>query len=353
MKKKLKRYLALALSLVMTCSLLAACGSSSSTGSSTSSGTSTPAASSTASSQAEVVRTPITIHWAAGSSAGALAVTGNVMGGLLADLYDGYSVTPEITTGGVENCKLLLAGDANFISIQADDALATVNGERDWKDIPEARDALRYVSAAYVTKYNIFVPAKDDSINSFEDIKGKKIGVLAGSTYNNGWPLLLKAYDMTEADFAAVEVMARPDLCNAIQDGSIDAIFDITTENTVHQEAANAIGGYKVLSLPDDIAAKLKELNPAYVGATIPADYYAGNEEAKTIGAYNIWCTTADMDYQVVYDILTCMHDYDADIKAAHPNSGVTHNEEDILNSQVVPWHPAAEQFYKDRGLLK
>ena len=98
---------------------------------------------------------------------------------------------------------------------------------------------------------------------------------------------------------------------------------------------------------------KLKELNSAYVDATSPADYYDGNEEAQTIGAYNIWCTTPDMDYQVVYDILTCLYDYDADIKAAHPDAGVTPNVEDIFKSQVVPWHPAAEQFYKDRGMLE
>lgn len=301
-----------------------------------------------------VERKPINIHWAAGSSAGALSVTGNVLGGMLAEMYDGYSLTPEVTTGGVENCKLMLMGDANFISIQADDALATRQGERDWKEIPEVRDLLRYVSAAYVTKYNIFVPARDgDAVNSFEDLKGRRIGVLAGTTYLNGWPLLLKAYGMTENDFESVDVMARPDLCNAIQDGAIDGIFDITTENTIHQEAANAIRGYKVLSLSDNAIQKLKEWNPAYVDAIIPADYYAGNAEAKTIGAYNIWCTTADMDYQVVYDILTCMHKYNAELKAAHPDAGVTPIVDDIVKSQVIPWHPAAEQFYKDLGLLK
>jgi len=37
-----------------------------------------------------------------------------------------------------------------------------------------------------------------------------------------------------------------------------------------------------------------------------------------------------------------------------YPQPGwVEHRPGDILNSQVLPWHPAAEQFYKDRGLIK
>ncbi len=350
MKKKMNRCLAFALSMVMACAILTACGPKEGITSGSGSAASDPASSSDG---ADVVRTPITIRWASGSSAGALSVTGNVMGGLLADLYDGYAVVPEITTGGVENCKLLLAGDANWIAMQADDAAATDAGERDWKNVPEARDALRYVSASFVTKYCLFARADDDSINSFEDFKGKRVGVLAGTTYLNGWPVLLEAHGMTEDDFSAVEVMARPDLCNAIQDGSIDCIFDITTENTVHQEAATAIGGYKAIGLSNDVAAKMKEKNAALVDTNVVENYYGENEAAKTVGVYNCWFTTSDMDYQLVYDMLTLMHDCDEDIKAAHPNAGITHNEEDILNSQVLPWHPAAEQFYKDRGLIK
>lgn len=350
MKKKMNRCLALALSVIMVCGVLTACGPKEETPSTSTPAASTPAASTPAD---EVVRTPINIRWASGSSAGALSVTGNVMGGLLAELYEGYTVSPEVTTGGVENCKLFLAGDANWIAMQADDAAATAAGTRDWVDVPEARDALRYVSASFVTKYCLFARQDDDSINTFEDFKGKKIGILAGTTYLNGWPVLLEAHGMTEADFAAVEVMARPDLANAIQDGTIDCIFDITTENTVHQEAATAIGGYKAISLSDEVRAKMKEKNSALVDTNVVANYYGKNEAAVTVGVYNCWFTGPDMDYQLVYDMLTLMHDCDEDLKAAHPNCGITHNEADILSSQVLPWHPAAEQFYKDRGLIK
>lgn len=348
MSKKYARVLAMSLALVMLLALCAGCGNSSEPAPSKEpeKETSEPA-------ESGPVRTPIDIHWAAGSSSGACYITGTVMGGVLSELYNGYTVTPEVTTGGVENAKMLVAGDAQFISIQGDDAISVNNNTRGWVDVPEATDILRYVGCANGTKMNLIARLDDDSINSFEDVKGKRVGVLAGSTYNYGWAYLLEAYGMTEADFASVDVMSRPDLCNAIQDGSIDFIFDITPDNQpAHQEAAFAIGGYKLLSIPAETRAKLMELNLAYQDVVIAADCYNGNDEAETCGLYNIWCTTKDADYQMIYDILTCFYDEYDTFKAAHPLAGNASDEE-VLNNQVVPWHPAAEQFYKDRGILK
>lgn len=349
MRKLSSRFLAMSLALVMLLAFCASCSSDKST----TTPPSAPADSEKETSENAPTRTPIDIHWAAGSSSGACYITGTVMGGVLSELYDGYTVTPEVTTGGVENAKMLVAGDAQFISVQGDDAISVNNNTRGWVDVPEATDILRYVGCANGTKMNLIAPLDDDSINSFEDVKGKRVGVLAGSTYNYGWAYLLEAYGMSESDFASVEVMSRPDLCNAIQDGSIDFIFDITPDNQpAHQEAAFAIGGYKLLSIPDDVRDKLKELNPAYQDVVIEADCYNGNDEAQTCGLYNIWCTSKDADYQMIYDILTCFYDNAETFKAAHPLAGNASDEE-VLNNQVVPWHPAAEQFYKDRGILK
>ena len=334
------------IALVLALTMLVS-GCSSSTSSESGSGTGSEGASSSDS----VVRNPISIHWAAGSSSGSCYITGTVMGGLLSELYDGYFVVPEVTTGGIESCKMLLNGDAQFISIQSDDAMSVNNNTRGWVDVPEATDALRYVGAVNKTQMNIFVP-KSSGITTFEELKGKKIGVLSGTTYSYGWPVLLEAYGMTEADFDSVEAMSRPDLCTALQDGAIDGIFDITPDNqSAHQEVAFAVGGYTVISIPDDVRAKIQEINPAYQLSTIEADMYNGNEEANTCCVYNIWCCKEDLDYQVVYDILTLLFDHDADFKAAHPLAGVA-SPEVCIENQVVPWHPAAEQFFKDRGWL-
>lgn len=338
---KIARCLSLALAMIMVLSMVA-CGSKNEPTNDNNLGETN---------EETVTRTPASIHWAAGSSSGACYITGTVMGGLLSELYEGYAVIPEVTTGGIENCKMLLAGDAEFISIMSDDAMTVNNNTRDGVGVPEATDALRYVGAANRTQMNIFVPASS-GITAFEELKGKKIGVLSGATYKYGWPVLLEAYGMSEADFTSVEAMARPDLCTAIQDGSIDAIFDITPDNqSAHQEAAFAIGGYTVISIPDDVRAKIQELNPAYQLSTVAADSYNGNAEANTVCVYNIWCCKANLDDQLVYDILTLMYDNDADFKAAHPLAGIT-DPETSLQNQVVPFHPAAEQFYKDRGWL-
>lgn len=359
LRKKWLKMMSLVLVLVLMFGLIG-CGTNDvsqnqGVNSSTSSGEGNTDAPNSGSSDSSVVeRTPMVIHWAGGSSGGTGYITGTVVGGLLAQLYDGYTLIPEVTTGGVENAKMLLAGNADFISIQADDAMAVNSNGRDWGDVAEATDALRYVSVSTQAKAHLITTKAHEDINSFEDVVGKRVGVLTGSTYKYGWPFLLEAYGYTEADFASVEAMPRADLCNAIQDGSIDFIFDICTDNqSNHQESAFSVNGYKLLSVSDEIKAKLNELNPAYLDATIAADTYNGNEEAHTYGLYNIWCTSADADDQMIYDILTCLYDGNDTLKAAHPLAGVDPDTDVVLANQLVPWHPAAEQFYKDRGILK
>lgn len=351
MKKSLKTLLALLLALAMVFSL-AACGGG---GSADGGGDAEPAGEGDASPYADVEREPRELHWASGGSTGQGYITGSVMAGLLPNVYDGYTVIPEVTTGGVGNGKMLLDGLGDFISMQSDDAYAFNHNERDWVDIPECTDRLRMVCVFSDTILNIIARGDDDSIQSFEDLKGKRLAVLSGSTKTYAFQYLLDSHGMTEADFADLHDMARVDMVTEMQNGTVDCVIDmIAFGNSSYTELANALpGGIKFVSLSDDEVKAMQELNGSYLPCQVPADTYKGVKDAQTIMLYNLYLTYKEMPDYVVYDVLKCMYDNNDELKAAHPKAGMS-MDQDAFNDHIKMFelHPGAEAFYKELGWL-
>ena len=304
---------------------------------------------------ADVVREPRELHWASGGSTGQGYITGSVMSGLLPGYYDGYSVIPEVTTGGVANAKMLLDGLGDFISMQSDDAMAFNTNQRDWVDMPECTDKLRMVCVFSDTWLNIIAAADDDSIQSFTDLKGKRVAVLAGTTRNYALQYLLQVHGMTEADFAELNDMGRGDMVTAFKNGNVDCIVDmIAFGNSSYQELSYTGNGIKMIPLSDEAIAGMQELNPTYIKGIIPADTYNGVTDTPAIKLYNLYLTYKDMPDYVVYDVLKCMYENNEELKAAHPKAGMCMDQDAFYDHiAVFELHPGAEAFYKEIGWLE
>lgn len=216
-------------------------------------------------------------------------------------------------------------------------------------------DKLRMVGVSSQTFFQMFVHADDDSINSFTDLKGKRVGVLAGSTRAYALQYLLQINDMTEADFKELHEMGRSDLATAFQNDVIDFVLDVTpTGNSVYQEMAFTGKGIKMLSLSDDEIAAMQALNPTYMAGIIPADTYTNVPEVRSITFYNLLLTYKEMPEYVVYDVLKCLCENNEDLKAAHPSAGITLDKDVLLSNLFddVPLHPGAEAYYNQIGWL-
>lgn len=303
---------------------------------------------------ADVMREKRELHWASGGSTGQGYITGSVMAGILPKVYEGYSVIPEVTTGGVANAKMLLDGLGDFISMQSDDAIAFNSNQRDWVDMPECTDKLRMVCVFSDTWLNIIASADNDSINTFTDLKGKRVAVLAGTTRSYALQYLLQTHGMTEADFAELHDMGRGDMVTAFKNGTVDVIIDmIAFGNSAYQEMSYAGNGIKMVPLSDEEIAAMQKLNSSYLSGIIPAGTYNGVTDTQAIKLYNLYLTYKDMPDYVVYDVLKCMYENDAELKAAHPKAGMCMDREAFKDHvSIYPLHPGAEAFYKEIGWL-
>lgn len=304
---------------------------------------------------ADVTREPRELHWASGGSTGQGYITGSVMAGLLPEYYEGYSVIPEVTTGGVANAQMLLDGLGDFISMQSDDAMAFNTNQRDWVDMPECTDKLRMVCVFSDTWLNIIAAADDDSIQSFTDLKGKRVAVLAGTTRDYALQYLLQVHGMTEDDFAELSDMGRNDMVTAFKNGSVDCIIDmIAFGNSAYQELSYTGSGIKMVPLSDEAIEAMQEINPTYLKGTIPADTYNGVTDTPAIKLYNLYLTYKEMPDYVVYDVLKCMYENNEELKAAHPKAGMDMDQEAFYDHiENFELHPGAEAFYREIGWLE
>ena len=297
-----------------------------------------------------VTRTPQDIHIATGTSTGVGYITVSTVGSLLSKDYSEYTVVPEITTGGAENINMLLSGDAQIGSCMLDDALACNNMERKWEGNESAKDALRYITNSYLTSITQFSP-KSTGAKELPDLKGKRVGVASGTMANYYWRYLLQAYDLEESDFEKVEVLGIKDLLIAIQDGTLDyGVHVASTPNPSIQDTALSVG-LNILTMNENVINKMIELNPCFQKFTITKDKYDSDFDADTVGVHNVYVCKADADEQMIYDFVKTIDKNHDTLQAAHPQAGEV--GQNVVENQLIPFHPGAERYYKEIGLIK
>jgi TRAP transporter TAXI family solute receptor len=108
----------------------------------------------------------------------------------------------------------------------------------------------------------------------------------------------------------------------------------------------------KLLKVDDDLLAKMQKLNPGYKRIEIPAGSYPGQDEAvPTIGYATHVIARCDLPDATVTGILAQIVDHQQDLASVASAIGKT-TPEQMAADIGVPFHPAAEAFWKEQGVL-
>jgi hypothetical protein len=108
----------------------------------------------------------------------------------------------------------------------------------------------------------------------------------------------------------------------------------------------------KLLEVDDAMLAKMQEMNPGYRRIEIPAGSYPGQDAAvPTIGYATHVIARCDLPDETVTGILEQIVDKQQDLASVASTIGDTTLEQ-MAADIGVPFHPAAEQFFKDKGAL-
>jgi uncharacterized protein len=99
----------------------------------------------------------------------------------------------------------------------------------------------------------------------------------------------------------------------------------------------------------DDLIAN----SPYYAAATVPGGMYEGSpNETHTFGVKATFVTSADVDDEVVYQVVKAVFDNFDRFKRLHPAFENLSEADMVKDGLSAPLHPGAERYYKERGWM-
>ena len=218
---------------------------------------------------------------------------------------------------------------------------------------PKAQD-LRLIATLYPESIHL-VARKGAGIKSVADLRGKRVSMdEPGSGTLVDVRLILGAYGMTDKDVKA-EYLKPNQAGDKIKDGGLDAFFFVGGAPAgAIAELASSGAGIETVPLVGPEIDKLRASQQFFTPDTIAANTYQGVGEIKTISVNAQMVTSAKLSEQTVYDIVKAMYGESAQkALAAGHTKGKLITKENAVKGAGIPFHPGAEKFYKEAGLLK
>jgi TRAP transporter TAXI family solute receptor len=138
----------------------------------------------------------------------------------------------------------------------------------------------------------------------------------------------------------------------ALCENKIDAfVFVAGHPNAVFHEAADSC---KTRIIPVDGAPidALVRGKPYYAKGEVPGRVYKGTDAAQpTFGTMATVVVSQDMPDEVAYAITKAVFDNFDDFRKLHPAlAGLTKRQ--ALQGEAVPFHPGAERYFREVGLM-
>ncbi|MGE4214426.1 MAG: TAXI family TRAP transporter solute-binding subunit [Anaerotignaceae bacterium] len=327
MKKRMFAVMAGLLALTMA---LSACSSKSATGDS--------------SSAAET-----NIKLATGGTSG----TYYAFGGVIAQAVTastGIKFDVQSTGASKANIGLIADGEVDMAIVQNDVMDYAYNGTDLFEG--EKTDNFNAMAAMYAEVCQV-VAKPSAGIETIADLKGKRVSVGdAGSGVEFNAKQILEAYGVTFEDIEK-QNLSFGDSANAMKDNKIDAFFCTAGAPTTAIMELSSTNEVKILNVDGAEAEALVAKYPFYTAYTIPKETYSGmTEDATTVSVKATFIVSPELSEDTVYNMTKAIFEGKEDITAGHAK-GAEIDPTYAVEGVSVPFHPGAEKYFKEIGVLK
>jgi len=292
-----------------------------------------------------MAKTSLTIG--TGGTGGTFYAVGAAMAQVLNSKVEGISVSAESTGASVANCRLVGAKKVEF-GLSATDALhAAYFGKRKFT---EPLKNLRLLFVGYSAPFHVLVGAKSD-VSSIIELKGKKLASYPGNTSEFQVPAILSVYGITRKDYTTVPL--RPtEQVQAYRDGSVNCIF--TSLGAPNSSITDLTTTHKMRFLPIEgqYADQAAKEYPFFPKDVIKAGTYKGlDHDVSTLATRIVLITHKDVSDKLITSFMDVISGSLDELGQMH-KSAATFTPEMIKNSVYIPLHPAAEKWYKKKGIV-
>ncbi|KKM10978.1 C4-dicarboxylate ABC transporter substrate-binding protein [Clostridiales bacterium PH28_bin88] len=263
----------------------------------------------------------------------------------------GINASAQSSGGSVENLNMLKAGEAELGIAMTNVTYFAYQGQERFKDNPVPK--VRFVTGLWpdVTQ---FVVTQSSGINSVADIRGKRFSVgAAGSGTEYSTRMILKLVGGFTFDDIQKEHLGYFESSGAMQNGQLDGM---NAEGGVPTSAVAEIFAsrtpVKLLEFSDEDYEKLRKEVPFYLQHVIPAGTYSNQDkEVKTLGVKSALVSSADVDEELIYNLVKTIYENMDSVKTAHKALEYLTLERAVEGLPPVPLHAGAVRYFKEKGL--
>jgi hypothetical protein len=293
---------------------------------------------------------------------GLFAMTTNVTN--IVSRYLPKDVKIDILPSGavVASCTMVNDGKAQFGWAEASAAWA-YNGivlyNKKHENLRSIAGGLQFANMqAFALKK--FSEAKN--VRSFEDLKKNKVAVTIatkkrGTMGQAAGPMQLEAYGITYDDIKAwggrIIETDVPEIVNLMKDGRADLWLDnLAPGHPAATELYQSVDLVILEHTPQGIAHLQKY---GFFGAPVPANTWKGQtKEIVQPGATTLITTHKDVPADIVYLVTKAVMENAEEIRKSH--AVMKHFDEKTAWTKertIIPQHPGAEKYYREKGFIK
>jgi TRAP transporter TAXI family solute receptor len=227
-------------------------------------------------------------------------------------------------------------------------------GANTWKG--KQTDKALFVANYYPNVWQLAVTA-DSDVRKIPDLKGKAVALppRGNTSLSEGWELLLRVHGMKLDDLGTKSYGSLTENAELIKNRQAIAMGWFTTVPASFMLDLGTSRKLRMLSVPDDVIEKVRQVNPGFQRYVIPRATYAQygvEEDVQTFQAATILIaharTPADVIYKVTRAVVEGREDFG---RVTAAMKGVS--AQDMAQSFGMPYHPGAEKYYREAGLLK
>jgi len=265
----------------------------------------------------------------------------------------GIRCSVESTGGSVYNIKTIRQGELEFGVAQSDWQYHAYHGSSKFAD-DGAFEGLRAVFSVHPEPFTVVARA-DSGIESFDDLKGKRVNIgNPGSGQRGTMEVLMEAKGWTTDDFELATELKAAEQSQALCDNQIDAmVYTVGHPSGSIQEATTACDSVLV-EVSGPAVEELVEENPFYRTATIPGGMYRGNPEpTETFGVGATFVTSTDVSEEAVYTVVKSVFDNFEAFKGLHPAFANLDPQSMATAGLSAPLHDGAAKYYKEQGWIE
>ncbi len=264
----------------------------------------------------------------------------------------GVRCVAESTSGSVSNLKALAAGRLELGIVQSDAQYHAYHGSNQFSaEGPNKR--LRSIFSLHSEPFTVVARA-DSGIKKFKDLHGQRVNIgNPGSGQRATMDVVMAALGWQKKDFSSVSELESTGQSKALCENQFDAmVFTVGHPSSSIEEATSSCDSVLASVVCPEIA-ELIAANPYYVSATIPGGMYRGTDiDIDTFGVNATVVTSAEVDEDVVYQLVKVVFENFFKFKKQHPAFSSLEKAAMIVDGLSAPLHPGAIRYYKEVGLL-